>query len=46
MEGEAKGRAEIAPRLIRMKMPLSDIVAATGLSEAEIGRLAEEEKIS
>ncbi len=45
-EGLAEGRAntqiEIARRLLGMNMPLIDIVSATGLSEAEIDRLAAE----
>ena len=41
-EGKAEGKAEIARQLLRMKMPLVDIVIATGLSEAEVKRLAVE----
>ena len=43
VEGKAEGKVEVARQLLRMKMPLIDIVIATGLSEAEIKRLAAEE---
>ncbi len=39
-EGEAKSRAEIAGRMVKMKMSVADIAAATGLSEAEVERLS------
>ena len=47
-DGEAKGlkkglaqkQTEIAERLLGMKMPVADIAAATGLSVANIERLA------
>ena len=39
-EGKAEGKAEIARQLLKMKMPLVDIVIATGLSENEIRRLS------
>jgi len=41
--GKAEGKTEIARQLLRMKMPLIDIVIATGLSEAEVKQLAAEE---
>jgi predicted transposase/invertase (TIGR01784 family) len=41
-EGEAKGRAEVARRLLERKMAFADIADATGLSEAEVKRLAAE----
>ena len=43
-EGEAKKQTEIACRLLEMKMPLADIVSATGLSTADVERLAAEQK--
>jgi len=39
-EGEAKKQTEIARQLLKMKMLLSDIASATGLSEAEVKRLS------
>ena len=39
-EGEAKGRTEVARQLLKMKILLSDIASATGLSEAEVKRLS------
>ncbi len=43
-EGEVKKQTEIACRLLEMKMPLADIVSATGLSTADVERLAAEQK--
>ncbi len=45
-EGEAKGRAAVARRLLVMKMPFADIAEATGLSGAEIKRLSAEKEIA
>ena len=46
-EGEAKGEAkkqiEIARRLLRMDMSLSDVASTTGLPEADVRRLALED---
>jgi len=42
VEGRAEERTEVARRLLQMNMPLSNIAAATGLSEADIKRLAAE----
>ena len=39
MEGEAKGRADVARKLKEMGMALSDIAKATGLSETDIEKL-------
>ena len=52
-EGEAKGRAEgeaskqveIALRLLRMQMSQADVANTTGLSEADVKRLALEENL-
>jgi len=43
-EGGAEKQAEIARRLLRMKMPLASIAKATGLSDAEIKRFARRRK--
>ncbi len=39
LEGEAKGRAEVARKLKEMGMSLSDIAKATGLPETDIEQL-------
>jgi len=41
-KGRAEGHADVARQLLQMKMPLADIAKATGLSEAEVERLASE----
>lgn len=38
-EGKAQANNEIALKLLEMKLPLSDIVKATGLTEEEISKL-------
>ncbi|EHL06184.1 hypothetical protein HMPREF0322_03272 [Desulfitobacterium hafniense DP7] len=38
-EGKAQANNEIALKLLEMKLPLSDIVKATGLTEEEIRKL-------
>lgn len=38
-EGKAQANHEIALKLLEMKLPLSDIVKATGLTEEEIRKL-------
>ena len=43
-EGEAEARSEIARSLLASKMSLNRIVAITGLSLAEVKRLAAEER--
>jgi len=43
-EGRAKVQTEVARRMLQKNMPLSDIVAMTDLSEADVKRLAAEEK--
>jgi len=47
-KGVAKGREEertdVARRMLQRKMPLADIVALSGLSEAAVKRLAAETK--
>ncbi len=43
-EGETKKQAEIVCRMLDMKMPLADIASATGLSKADVERLAAEQK--
>ena len=48
-EGEAKGRAEghadVARRMLRKKMPVAEVASLTGLSEAEVKRLAADENV-
>ena len=43
-EGKAEKQIEIACQLLEMKMSLADIVNATGLSTADVERLAAEPK--
>jgi len=39
-KGRAEERADVALRMLQMKMPLTDIVTVSGLSEADVKRLA------
>jgi len=43
-EGEAKARTDIVLRMLQKNVPLADIVDLSGLSEADIKRLAAEKK--
>jgi predicted transposase/invertase (TIGR01784 family) len=42
--GRAENQAEVARRMLKKNMPLADIVDLSGLSEADVKRLAAEEK--
>ena len=41
LEGEIKGKIEVAKKLLGMALPLTDIATATGLSEEEVQKLFE-----
>ncbi|MDR0361883.1 MAG: hypothetical protein LBJ46_04245 [Planctomycetota bacterium] len=43
-EGRAEGKIEVARRMLRAKMPLSQIADLTGWPAADVERLATEEK--
>ena len=44
-KGKTEGKAEVALRMLQKKMPLADIVELSGLSEADVKRLATGKKL-